>query len=375
MIFRALSLLAFFIGAAAPAQAHKPSDAYLSLTADNAAIDVRWDIALRDLDYAIGLDGDGDGVITWGETRARREAITAYARARLDIAADGAACPLDVSELLIDRHSDGAYAVLTGAAACPARPVRLDLGYRLFSDIDPQHKGLLRLVSGARTQTAIFSPEAARQSFALAETPLLKQFSAYFLSGVEHIWTGYDHILFLLSLLLPAAAIRVGRQWLPQASLRVAFLDVAKIVTAFTLAHSITLALATLQFVQPPSRLVESAIALSVIVAALNNVYPLIRDNRWAVAGCFGLLHGFGFASALIDLGLPRAAMALALVGFNIGVEAGQLAIVALFLPIAWRLRDGWIYRHAMIGGGSVAIAVVASVWFVERAFDISLMR
>lgn len=374
MILRALIFIVAFCLCAAPARAHKPSDAYLSLSAKDGAIDLRWDIALRDLDHAIGLDADGDGVITWGETRLQRRAIEAYAGARLDIAADGAACPLTFEELRIDRHSDGAYAVLTGPAACPSQPKKLDIAYRLFADIDPQHKGLLNLVVDDRARTAIFSPEAARQTFERDEAPLWRQFAAYFTSGVEHIWTGYDHILFLLSLLLPAAAIRVGGRWLPQGSLRETSLDVLKIVTAFTLAHSITLALATLQIVQPPSRLVESAIAFSVVVAALNNVWPLVNAGRWAVAGCFGLLHGFGFASVLIDLGLPKAAMALALAGFNLGVEAGQIAIVAVFLPLVWRLRDQWLYQRGLIVGGSFSIACIASVWLIERAFDVSLI-
>jgi hypothetical protein len=110
-----------------------------------------------------------------------------------------------------------------------------------------------------------------------------------------------------------------------------------------------------------------------VIVAALNNIFPLVHERRWAVAGCFGLLHGFGFANVLIDLGLPRSTMALALAGFNLGVEAGQIAIVALFLPCAWSLRREWIYRRGMIVGGSWVIASLAGVWFLERAFDVRI--
>ena len=144
-------------------------------------------------------------------------------------------------------------------------------------------------------------------------------------------------------------------------------------VTAFTVAHSITLSLAALGIVSLPSRWVESAIALSVVLAALNNVFPVVAHGRWIAAFAFGLLHGFGFAGALQDLGLPAGSLALSLAGFNIGVELGQLAIVAAFLPLAFALRKTWSYRRLVLAGGSTAIAAVATVWFAERAFDVPL--
>jgi HupE / UreJ protein len=150
--------------------------------------------------------------------------------------------------------------------------------------------------------------------------------------------------------------------------------EVLRIVTAFTVAHSITLSLATLGWVDLPSRLVEATIAASVVLAALNNVWPFFQGRRWMVAFGFGLIHGFGFASVLADLGLPRDALALALVGFNLGVEAGQLAIVAAFLPWAYALRQGVFYRRVVLWGGSLAIAAIAAAWFVERAFDLEFM-
>ena len=156
--------------------------------------------------------------------------------------------------------------------------------------------------------------------------------------------------------------------------MRDAVKDVLKIVTAFTVAHSITLSLAALGLVELPSRLVESAIAVSVILAALNNLRPLVLGRLWMVAFGFGLLHGFGFASALAGLGLPRDALALALVGFNLGVEAGQLAIVLVFLPVAFALRHSSLYRRQVMFGGSLLIALLASIWFIERAFEMRLL-
>jgi hypothetical protein len=149
---------------------------------------------------------------------------------------------------------------------------------------------------------------------------------------------------------------------------------VLKIVTAFTVAHSLTLSLAALGMVKLPVRLTESAIALSVALAAANNLWPLIRERGWMVAFAFGLVHGFGFATALSDLGLAKGALALPLIGFNLGVEIGQLAIVAVFLPAAFALRRTWLYQDPLLRFGSALIVVVATAWCAERALDVKFM-
>jgi hypothetical protein len=357
-MMRAL-LLALLLCLVLPAHAHKPSDSYLTLKVDGARVDGQWDIALRDLDVALNLDQDANGELTWDEVRARHAAISAYALGRLTLAN----CVVSGGEQLIDNHTDGAYTVLRFSAACPDGQESLTIGYRLFAELDPQHKGLLKLETGGVTATAIFSPERAQQTLSLHAPARWTQFADYVRHGVWHIWIGFDHILFLLSLLLPALLMR----------LRPAFIDVLKVVTAFTLAHSITLTLASLHLIALPSRWVETAIAASVVLAALNNIFPLFRGHRPHAAFAFGLLHGFGFASVLADLGLPQGAMALALAGFNVGVELGQLAIVAVFLPLAWLARDVRFYRQATTGA-SALIALVAAVWLLERAFDLRLM-
>lgn len=363
---------------AAAAGAHKPSDSYLSISVDNQGrVSGRWDIALRDLDFAIGLDADGDGRITWGEVRARHADIAAYAAARLQAQADGAACTLGIGAQQVDEHTDGAYSVLPLAFTCPGpAPHTLTLAYTLFADIDPQHRGLLNLASGGATRTAILGPHAPRQSFELAAAAVSRwqQLLDYGREGVWHIWIGFDHILFLLSLLLPAVGIWAARRWRPVERFGEAFWDVLRIVTAFTVAHSITLSLAALGYVALPSRLVESCIAASVVLAALNNVWPLLHERRWMVAFGFGLIHGFGFASVLADLGLPQDALAIALLGFNLGVEVGQLAIVAAFLPLAYALRRTLFYRRVVLLGGSLVIAALAAAWFAERAFELKFM-
>ena len=356
------------------ALAHKPSDSYLSLNVEAARISGQWDIALRDLDHAIGLDANGDGEITWGEVRAKHADIAAYALARLNITTGGKACAITTGQQQIDDHTDGAYTVLPLAINCPAAPTELVLRYTLFADLDPLHRGLLKLTAPGGTRTAILGPQAVEQRFELKAPDRLAQFFEYARDGVWHIWIGFDHILFLLSLLLPAVLLWRAPEWRPAARFKDALIDVVKIVTSFTLAHSITLTLATLKVILLPSALVESAIALSVVLAALNNIFPLFKGRRWMVAFAFGLIHGFGFASVLADLGLPQDALLLALVGFNIGVEVGQLAIVAAFLPLAFALRRTSFYRRAVLKGGSWLIAALAAVWFAERAFNLKLM-
>ena len=368
-------LVLLLLLAAGSAHAHKPSDSYLFISVEGAAVRGQWDIALRDLEFAVGLDANGDNAITWGELRAKRGEIEAYAFSRLKINSDGRTCATSSSEFLVDEHSDGAYAVLRFGADCGARePAQVEVSYSLFFDLDSTHRGLLRFERGGAAQAGVLSPERPRLAFKSGESSALSQFADYLREGVWHIWIGFDHILFLLSLLLPSVLISRKNEWQPAERFRDTFWDVFRVVTAFTIAHSITLSLAALSVISLPSRLVESTIALSVVLAALNNLKPVVTGRRWGVAFAFGLIHGFGFASVLADLGLPQGALLLSLVGFNLGVEAGQLAIIAAFLPLAYTLRKGAFYRKGVFVAGSAAIALIAAVWLVERAFDLKLL-
>jgi hypothetical protein len=368
-------VLLVMLAVAGSAAAHKPSDSYLTLYADGHTLRGQWDIALRDLEYAVGLDANGDGAITWAELKAKQPEVDAYALARLALRADGKPCRLAPTEHLVDDHTDGAYAVLRFSAACETSAYRsAEVEYSLFFDLDPTHRGLVRVERGtADSITGILGPERPRMKLDAEGRSRLEQFTDYVREGVWHIWIGFDHILFLVSLLLPSVFILVQNRWAAAVRFKDTFWDVFRVATSFTVAHSITLSLAALSVVQLPSRLVESTIALSVVLAALNNIWPLVHGRRWAVAFGFGLIHGFGFASVLADLGLPRDALLLALVGFNVGVELGQLAIIAAFLPLAYGLRRTWAYRRVIFVGGSAAIALVASIWMVERMFDLKL--
>jgi hypothetical protein len=274
---------------------------------------------------------------------------------------------------MLDKHSDGTYAVLALTARCDGVSRGLKAHYSLLFDVDPSHRGLVRWISPGSTssQALVFGTDSAEQSLALAPQGAWETLRQYVVEGIWHIWVGFDHILFLLSLLLPAVLVRRENHWEPAHSLKASLLEVLKVVTAFTLAHSITLTLAVLQVVSLPSRLVESTIALSVVVAALNNLRGTIERRRWVMAFVFGLIHGFGFASVLADLGLPKEALVLALVGFNSGVEVGQMAIVAAFVPVAFWLRATRFYRSGVLLFGSVLVALIAGWWFVQRAFDL----
>ncbi len=370
-------LMGVALGAPTPAAAHKASDSYLTIELADGALAGRWDIAIRDADLALDLDADADGAVTWGELRARERDLASWALARLTVRSGGEVCELTAPSLAVDRHSDGAYAVLALAGACPAGAPTVGIDYRLLFDIDPQHRGLVRVGGTAGRTSAALSATAPTVTVS-AGGGTFAQALAWLREGVVHIATGYDHVLFLLSLLLPAVLIRrrVGGRgaWAPADGFRPAFIDVAKIVTAFTLAHSITLTLAALEVVALPSRWVESAIALSVVLAALNNLFPVVRHGRWIAAFGFGLIHGFGFAGVLAELGLPRDALALSLAAFNVGVEVGQLVIVLAFLPLAYAARATPAYRRYALGAGSALIAVLAAVWFVERAFDVAVV-
>jgi hypothetical protein len=366
--------LVLAVGLAGPAAAHKPSDAYLTLRRDGTTVVGQWDIALRDLDTAIGLDRNGDGEITWGELRGRHAAIETYAIARLALSSAGERCPLRVTGHQVDSHTDGAYAVIHVGADCPHAGPTLAVHYAALFDVDPQHRGLLNFVEAGVSRSVIFSVEAPRQTLGGSAHGPLRQFVAYVAEGMWHIGIGLDHVLFLVSLLLPAVLVRSDGAWQATTGFRAAFWDVFRTVTAFTAAHTITLTLAALEAVTLPSRLVESAIAASVVLAALNNVVPIVDRRRWLVAFGFGLVHGFGFASVLRDLGLPTDSLALSLAGFNLGVELGQLAIVAVFLPAAFLVRRTPAYRRVLVTGGSVAIATLAALWLVERAFDLPVL-
>ena len=281
---------------------------------------------------------------------AAREALTALLRERITLTAQGRRCAPGPGGV---EPAAGASESLTVGVQfdCGAAVRELAIRDDLFDVFGADYHTLARIdTPGAATQFA-FSPEAreTRVTVGAADRGL----TSFVLLGVEHILTGWDHLLFLVVLLLRGGGWR----------------SLAKIITAFTVAHSVTLALAVLDVITLPDRLVEAVIALSIAaVAAENLVVNPVVSRRWVVSFCFGLVHGFGFSAALRELGLPAHGLLLSLFGFNAGVEAGQALVVAVALPsLALLRRTRWEPR--MVWGSSLAILLAGIVLFVERAF------
>ena len=192
--------------------------------------------------------------------------------------------------------------------------------------------------------------------------------------GVRHILTGYDHVLFLLCLLLPSVMRRSPGGWQPVARLPQAVWPVVGIVSAFTVAHSITLGLAALKWVSLTPAFIEPAIAVTIVLAALDNLLPIFPVRRVVVTFFFGLIHGFGFAGVLAELNLPRADFAWALLQFNLGLEVGQLLIVAVATSALFTLRRWRGYPRIVIGGGSAIAIAIGTLWLIERTANVSIL-
>ena len=363
--FLSVSIMALLM--VADAHAHKPSDSYLSLAIEGRSISGQWDIALRDLDHAIGLDANGDRAITWAEVRAQHDDIAAYALSRLELAVPDGACTARAPDHLINQHSDGRYASLILEGACPSPIDRLSLNYELMFDLDSLHRGILRTDAHDVTLTHLLSPDDHRRVLDFQAPSLVSQAVSYLRSGVWHIWIGIDHILFLVTLLFGSFVRRGEGGWRMTPSLQTSLFDVLGIVTAFTLAHSVTLGLAALKLVSVPSAPIEALIAASIVVAALNNLYPVITKRLWLLALIFGLIHGFGFAGALSEFGLPSTSLVLALVSFNLGVEIGQIAIVGLFVLLILALRPIEFTFRPLAVYSQVVVAAIGAFWVVER--------
>lgn len=361
-------LASLLLATATNSYAHVASNSFLTLQIEGARLYGALELAVRDAEIAVGLDSNHDGKVTWGEVRAAQGALAGYLHERLQVSTAEGPCVVQFGPVQVNERVDGNYLWQPLTAICRATPRRLTIDYRVLDEEDPSHRGLMTLLAWGTGQTAVLGGPHAVQSFDLQHPSLAAACVEYLQAGIWHIWSGIDHLLFLLSLLLPAVLLRRGRRWraVPQAA--PAFFNIVKVVTAFTLAHSITLSLAAFDIIHLPTRLTESAIAASIILGALNNIFPLVTEARWRIAFAFGLLHGFGFAAVLSEMGLPPGARLLSLVSFNLGVEVGQLAVVLAVMPLAYLLRGTRFYQGALMPWGSTAIAGLALVWFIQRA-------
>lgn len=363
------------------AHAHKASDAYLQLQGNGDTLSVRWDISLRDLDAVLDLDSNGDQKLSWGEVRSRLDDIQAYALAKLRL--QQGRCVLQQAKVpAVEDRIDGAYLVLQLRARCEVA-TSMEIEYRLFGEVDPTHRGLLRIEASQGMAPVLRSldPTGGPVSVTwpggsgVGNSDASTAFTAsFFRDGVHHIVIGYDHILFLICLLLPAVLRRRNGAWEPVANWRDAVWPMVGTVTMFTVAHSITLALAGLKIVTLSPRIIEPGIALTIMVAALDNLWPVLRGRRKLFTFLFGLIHGFGFAGVLSELDLPVSGFVSALLQFNLGVEAGQLVIVTVALVVLLLLRHWQRYAPVVLRGGSAVALGVAVIWFVERVTDTKLL-
>lgn len=366
-----ISLLDFSL---VPAEAHTQSYGFLRAAINSNQISGQLELAVRDLDLAYDLDADGDGKVTWGELRQRETGLIPMVFRQISIGPAGKPCTLVPQPISIDTKGGENYAIFPFSGHCESASGPIHVGYNLMFGRDAQHRGLIDLTLDSSSRSTVMTPENRLKEIDFQSGSMFDVIQAFIAHGANHIWTGYDHMLFLCTLLLSSVLIRNEAKWRPVPTLRSALWATARVVTAFTIAHSITLSAAAFNIVNLPSRIVECVIAASVAVAAINNLWPLVSRRIWIAAFVFGLMHGFGFASALTDLGLPPARKLAALLSFNMGVELGQLVIVALTLPVLFCMRQTNVYSRWAMPAASLAISIIGFLWLFQRATGMSII-
>jgi hydrogenase/urease accessory protein HupE len=337
ILFRALS-------------AHTVSLTYAEVTVDDRQ--VRWSLKLPvpELDLLLGLDQNHDGNVDAAEIGSSQSSIQQYVMSKLHVLDNGGEVPGTIGALRPWKDPEGHPFVQTDAVfTAPDQNFgRITLRCDMLRDVVTSHQTLAKISAGGQTRDFVF--ESGRSYEVDARPSQFQTVLQFVRMGILHILTGYDHIAFLLGVVLIGGSFKA----------------ILKVVTSFTVAHSITLALAAFNIVNLPSRLVESGIALSIMYIALENLFFKSFDRRWIITFFFGLIHGFGFASALREVQLSRHLLATALFSFNLGVEVGQLCIVSALLPALLymsRLR----FNGAIVKGCSAAIFALGSVWFWQR--------
>ena len=418
---RLVGLAAGLLLAMGSAWAHKGSDAYLDVQqvaevagdTSSAALAVRsyrftLAVAIKDLDLLLPLDANADGKVTWGEVKAALPSITALANDTVKLEASNGALPAGTALLEpgangcrldwrldgIDRRGDGAYVRMAAQPRCSAVDA-LALRYTLLGAQDANHRLLVAGHVGGRALLTTMSPMqpdglllvsalAAPGSPASAGDERAgsrwQTLRDYFVLGMQHLLQGYDHLAFLLALVLPlrlalfvaAPAITSAKgDGAPGTATTVPTVGVwwalLAIVTAFTIGHSVTLVLATMGWTHASPRWVEPAIALTIVFTALLNLRPLPWVRTDVLALMFGMVHGYGFAGLLIEAAAPGQLLPWALGGFNLGVEAGQLVAVCGWVLLSQSMVGKAWYPTLVVRGGSILLVLLAAWWFWQR--------
>jgi len=362
--------------------AHSLGENYIFLNFRPDAIDGRFEIHVDDLRRKVGVEVDGKGAAAADAVKATAPRVHDYIRRHFSIAPEGGpAYELEFSSTTVLELPQGLFAQYHFRARTGPLPDRLLFHHSMLYEGDRLHRGLVVVNENAKTGLAkgeeaeavamVFGPMAPDQTLDLHKIPHLLGGRAMVWQGVLHIWIGIDHVLFLVALILPTVLLLSGRSWQPVPGFPRALWNLLKIVTVFTVAHSITLLLAALGILDVPSRVVESIIALSIALVALNNITGRVREGSLLVVMTLGLFHGLGFAAVMGHLPFRTQDLLKAVLGFNIGVELGQMAIVAALFPVLYLLRTRPLYQPVVLKGGSALLILISGAWFVQRAFGL----
>jgi len=356
-------VLAVSVWLAAPraAEAHGMNAGYTSLTITSTQLDLECLVAVDDLFNHFSVNADGGTTITRQEVDAAMPEVYAFIAEHLAVAVDGARVAFETGPHSLARHSSGGEFIRLAFSrkfSHPPAQLVISADPEFFLRFSPQYTTLVKVVMGEDVRQTVLSLEDPSESFVFAAPkPLAAQCLQFIRLGMEHIFLGYDHLMFLFALVILGGRL----------------LELVKIVTAFTVAHSLTLILAALQVVTLPSRVIESGIALTIAYVAVENMVVTHAAHRWRLTFAFGLVHGFGFANVLREMGLPTSGLVASLLSFNVGVELGQVAIVAVFFPVTLWLARQRFHRRAVVMASAI-IFLFGLGWFIERAFRLSFM-
>ncbi|MGI9597869.1 MAG: HupE/UreJ family protein [Acidimicrobiales bacterium] len=372
-----------FLASAEVASAHAGDQSYLYLDVTEQTLSGRAELPIVDLRTALGLELEGTDEQILAELIDNSDALYQYADEHFDIGPgdQGWAIRFGEAELFFSDapEVDDNYVVLPFDVVVEgdAVPRQFDVRFDLFFDENQGGDALLLIgndwqggvIDNGGEDLATFDSNNRSQTIDLGDPSVFKNFASSVRLGGNHIKTGPDHILFVLVLLLPSVLIFRDR-WLPTDGFVPALWRVLKVVTMFTVAHSITFTLAGLDLLPLPSpRIVESIIALSIAAAALHNLRPLAANKEWLISFAFGLFHGMGFASLVSGLDVSRETQLVSLLGRNVGIEIGQAIVVLLLFPMLFLLRRTKIYRPLFVAI-SLLLSFVALAWMIERLFD-----